>query len=278
MTAVREAGAGRAILVQSLAAAVALAILIALGVWQLERKAWKETLIASLEHHLAATPVALLSPADWRQLRADTDEFLRVAFTAEFLNDKAAAVYTSGSTLRDRGSGPGYWVFTPARVIGGAAAGAVVMVNRGFVPEGKQNPASRPGSEIAGRADIVGVLHWPEAPGLFTPAGDPARNVWFARDSVAIAAAKGIESAAPFYVELESPEPPGGLPHAGRLHPSLPNNHLQYALTWFGLAAVLVGVYAVWLFGVWGRQEVARPGSMASHGALSGTARSDGGG
>jgi surfeit locus 1 family protein len=101
---------------------------------------------------------------------------------------------------------------------------------------------------------MIGVMRWPEKPGLFTPAGDPIRNMWFARDSDAIAAAKGL-SVAPFYVELESPDPPGGLPHAGRLHPNLPNNHLGYALTWLGLAAVLVGVYATWLFGSWRKSD-----------------------
>lgn len=256
----RGAGAGRSVMLQSFAAAVALAILIALGVWQLDRKAWKEALVANLEQRLAASAVALPPPTDWPRLSAATDEFLRVAFAADFLNDKEALVYTSGSTLRGASGGPGYWVFTPARVVDGSGAGAIVMVNRGFVPEGKQDPASRPSSRLAGRIDIVGVLHWPEPPGPFTPAGDSLRNLWFSRDSVAIASAKGIQTTAPFYVELESPEPPGGLPHAGRLQATLPNNHLQYALTWFGLATVLTGVYAAWLFGGWRKQALAGRG------------------
>ena len=110
-------------------------------------------------------------------------------------------------------------------------------------------------TEIAGSVDFIGVLRWPEVPGLFTPNPDTTHNIWFSRDSAAIAAAKGID-AAPFYIELESPNPPGGLPRAGRLQPNLPNNHLQYALTWFGLAAVLTGVYATWLFGGWRRNGV----------------------
>ncbi len=263
MIVVRDAGAGRGVLLQSFAAAMALAILIALGVWQLDRKAWKEALVANLEQRLAAAAVALPRPADWPRLSADTDEFLRVAFAADFLNEKEALVYTSGSTLRGPTGGPGYWVFTPARLAGDIGAGAIVMVNRGFVPEGKQDPASRPGSELDGRVDIVGVLHWPEPPGLFTPAGDPARSLWFSRDSIAIASAKGIETTAPFYVELESPEPSGGLPHAGRLQATLPNNHFQYALTWFGLATVLIGVYVAWLFGGWRRQALTGPGKAS---------------
>jgi surfeit locus 1 family protein len=236
----------RGVLVPSLAAAAAFAVLLSLGLWQLDRKAWKEGLIATIEQRLSAPPIALPAPSTWPRLTAAEDEFLRVAITAEFLNDREALAYTSGSSLREGTGGPGYWVFTPARLPGGA----LVMVNRGFVPEGKQDPATRAVGEVAGPINMVGVLRWPEPPSLFTPAADLTRNMWFSRDSSAIAAVKGV-SVAPFYLELESPEPPGGLPQVGRLHPTLPNNHFSYALTWFGLAGVLVGVYATWLFGAW---------------------------
>jgi surfeit locus 1 family protein len=234
------------VLVPSLAAAMAFAVLVSLGMWQLDRKAWKEDLIATIDARLSAPPVALPASSAWPNFTAARDEFLQVAMTAEFLNDREATVYTNGSTLREGGSGPGYWIFTPARL----GDGAIVMVNRGFVPEGRQNPATRLDGQVAGPVNMVGVLRWPEQPGLFTPAGDPVRNIWFARDSDAIAAAKGI-SAAPFYVELESPGPPGGLPRTGRLHATLPNNHFGYALTWLGLAIVLVGVYGTWLTSNW---------------------------
>jgi surfeit locus 1 family protein len=240
----------RGVLIPSVAAASAFAVLLSLGLWQLDRKAWKDGLIATLEQRLSAPPVALPAPATWPRLRAADDEFLRVAMTAELLNDREAPVYTSGSSLREGSSGPGYWIFTPARL----ADGALVMVNRGFVPDGKQDPGTRPDGEVAGPINMVGVLRWPELPGLFTPAGDPTRNIWFSRDSNAIAAAKGV-SVAPFYLELESPDPPGGLPRTGRLHPTLPNNHFGYALTWLGLACVLVGVYGTWLFGSWRKQH-----------------------
>jgi surfeit locus 1 family protein len=238
------------VLVPGIAAAVALAILVSLGVWQLQRKAWKEALIATIATRLAAPPVTLPPPATWPELDAARDEFLRVTLRAELVHDREAHVYTGGSTLRDATGGPGYWVFTPARLAGGA----LVMVNRGFVPEGRQDPASRSGGQVAGPLDMVGVLRWPELPGLFTPAGDPARNLWFARDSTTMAAAKGL-AVAPFYVELESPEPPGGLPHAGRLQPNLPNNHFGYALIWLGLAVVLVAVFVAWLFSGWRKRS-----------------------
>ena len=246
----RRAGLRGGVLVPSIAAALALIVLVSLGVWQLQRLAWKEDLVATLAQRLAAAPVALPAPAEWPHLDAARDEFLRVTFKASLENDRESLVYTGGSSMREATGGPGYWVFTPAQL----GDGALVMVNRGFVPEGRQDPATRAAGEVTGTIDMVGVLRWPEAPGLFTPNGDPARNLWFARDSDAMAAAKGLK-VAPFYVELESPDPPGGLPHAGRLQPNLPNNHFGYALTWLGLAVVLVGVYAAWLFSGWRRRE-----------------------
>jgi surfeit locus 1 family protein len=237
----------RSVLVTSLFAAAALVILLGLGTWQVERLKWKEALIATLEERLAAAPASLPPARDWGTLDAVRDEFLRVGFTGAFENDKEALVYTTGSSMRNDTSGPGYWVFTPARL----ADGRAVIVNRGFVPEGRQDPASRHDGLVAGNIDIVGVLRWPELPGLFTPAGEPARNLWFGRDSAAIAAAKGIADAAPFYVEMESPVPPGGLPHPAPGRPTLPNSHFGYALTWFGLAAMLVGVYGAWVIGRW---------------------------
>jgi surfeit locus 1 family protein len=228
----------------SIAALCAFAVLIGLGTWQVRRLAWKEDLIATVTARLSGPPAALPLAADWPRLDSATQEYRRVAFTAEFLNDKEALVFTTGSSFRDDESGPGYWVFTPARV-----AGATVMVNRGFVPDGRQKPATRPQGMIAGPVQIVGVMRWPERPGLFTPAGDPAKNLWFSRDSTAIAAAKGLGPVAPFYIEQEAPPAPGGLPRVGILKPSIPNNHLGYIFTWYGLAAVLAGTFAVWLVG-----------------------------
>jgi surfeit locus 1 family protein len=249
LPAERRAAEG-GVLVPSLATLVALAVLIGLGSWQLQRKDWKEALLTSLAQRLSAPPVALSSSRQWAQLGPD-DEFLRVTLTATFENDKEGLVFTSGSSMREDDGGPGYWVFTPARL----AEGGVVMIDRGLVPEGRQNAATRSDGQIAGPVALVGVLRFPELPGLFTPAADPAHNIWFSRDSGAIAAAKGID-AAPFYVELESPAPPGGLPHVARLVPNLPNNHLQYAVTWFGLAAVFAGAYVAWLFGSWRKRAL----------------------
>jgi surfeit locus 1 family protein len=227
-------------------AILAFAVLIALGVWQIERKAWKEGLIASLTERLAVPPIALPAANAWPQLDRASDEYRRVKFSAQFDNSREALVFAAASAFRPdvADAGPGYWVMTPARL----ADGGIVIVNRGFVPDGRQDAKSRPGGELTGPIDIAGAMRWPDSRHWFTPNDDPAHNLWFTADPASIAAAKGLDAVAPFYVEQETPVPPGGLPEPGRLVVDLPDNHLQYALTWFGLAAVLVGVFVSWAF------------------------------
>jgi surfeit locus 1 family protein len=226
-------------------ALVGVAILIGLGIWQLDRKAWKEKLIATITSRLDRAPAPLPPPASWRELTAAADEYARVTFAAEFLPGQEALVYTAGSAFRPDVEGAGYWVFAPARLAGGS----IVVIDRGFVPAERKDAASRAQGAPLGVVDIVGVLRWPEAPGMFTPQAEPQNNVWYLRDSTAIAAAKKWDSNAPFYIEQEAPVPPGGLPKPGKLVVALPDNHLQYAITWFGLALGLAGVYVVWLAG-----------------------------
>ncbi|MCK9908588.1 SURF1 family protein [Microbacteriaceae bacterium K1510] len=224
-------------------ALVCLAILIGLGVWQLERKVWKENLIASLTERLAKSPQDLPPREEWPRQTADTDEFKRVTFPAEFIAGEEALVYAAGSALRKDIKGPGYFVFAPARLAGGS----IVIVNRGFVPLDRKEVATRAEGMPQGLIDIVGVLRWPESRGMFTPADDVKANVWYLRDTKTMAEAKKWNVAAPFYIDQEAPVPSGGLPLPGKLEVHLPDNHLQYAITWFGLALALVGVYIFWL-------------------------------
>lgn len=234
-----------AFLLRGLAVLAVFLVLVGLGTWQLRRKAWKDGLIATLTERLAAPPVPLPGSAEWPKLSREDFEFRRVAFPAEYLHDREALVYSVGSTLRaGEPTGPGYNVFTPARL----SNGAIVMVNRGFVPEARRDPATRRDGQMTGTVNGVGVVRWPDPPSMITPAADPGRNLWFARDPTAIAAAKGFE-AAPFYIEQESPVPAGGWPLPARLRPNLPNNHLQYVITWYGLAAALLLVSIAWAVG-----------------------------
>jgi surfeit locus 1 family protein len=241
---VSNAAPRRRLLGPALMSLVGIAVLIGLGVWQLERMVWKRALIATLTESLVADPVPLPPPAAWPGLTRQATEFRRVRLAGTFLHDKEALVYAIGSGSRTAAGGLGYRVFTPLRLDGGA----LVMVDRGFVPDADKAPEARAAGQVAGPVEIVAVIRWPEARPMFAPADDPVRNMWFARDPAVIAAAKGI-TIAPFYVAQESPAAPGGLPRVTRLQPNLPDNHLQYALTWFSLALALAVIFGLWAFG-----------------------------
>ncbi len=245
----------RRIALAGLFALAGLAILIGLGAWQLERKAWKEALIVTLTQRSAAVAVALPAPDDWRFLNPANDEFRRVVFRAEFVNSgdphrEEARVYTSGSALRDDIKTPGYFAFASARL----PNSRIVVVNRGYVPDQQPTAATRQLGPIDGMVTLIGVMRWPETPSWFVGAYNASQNLWFARDHQAMAAQNGWGAVAPFYIELEAPAPPGGFPKPGRLKINLTNNHLQYALTWFGLAIVLAAVFSAW---VWSRRPAA---------------------
>jgi len=244
-----------------LPALLAFIVLIGLGTWQVERKAWKEALIATLTERLAAPPEALPAPATWQSLDPASDEYRHVKFTAQFDHAAEALVYGAASAFRPDVSGPGYWVFTPARL----TDGGIVMVNRGFVPEDRKDAKSRADGQVSGPVEIIGALRWPDTRHWFTPADDAAHNLWFARDPRAIAAAKGLGAVAPFFVEMEAPVPPGGLPSPGKIVVNLPDNHLQYAITWYGLAAALVGVFAVFIRSSFRGAGKAREPGIHSH-------------
>jgi surfeit locus 1 family protein len=238
----RDAPPRRSLLGLLIPSFIVFAILIGLGVWQLQRKAWKENLIASLDAQLAAAPVPLPARVTWPRLDPAANEYRRVTFRAAFDHAHEALVYAAPSAFRPDASGPGFWVLTPARL----PDGGILFVNRGFVPDSRRDPATRADGQVSAPVDVTGVLRWPDTRHWFTPADEPSHNLWFSRDPVATAAAKGLGPVAPFYVEQEAPVPPGGLPQPGKIVVALPDNHLQYAVTWFGLAIVLAVMSTVW--------------------------------
>jgi cytochrome oxidase assembly protein ShyY1 len=227
------------------------AVLIGLGFWQLQRRAEKHALIAALDERLAAEPVALPPPSQWSSLKASSDEFRRVRLTAVNLDLAASGkVYASGSAVRDDISGPGKWAFVPALV----PSGEIVAVNIGFAQDPVQNRALiEPRDEklvVRLPSQLTGYIRFPEAAGALTPNANVDQRLWFTRDHLAMARAFGWDkdgkAIAPFYIDLESPElGPGVKP--GPLHVRLKNDHLQYAITWFGLAAVMVIAFGFWL-------------------------------
>lgn len=230
---------GSSLILPGLAALVALAILIGLGAWQLQRKAWKENLIAQIEARAYGEPGDIVPEADWPAWRADQDEFRKVRVTGTFLHAFEAPVYGLAPGERQGAPLQGYYLITPLKL----ASGAIVMVNRGFVPTDLRDPARRPDSQSQGEATVTGLVRAPEARNAFTPDDDPAGNRWFARDPQAIAAARKLERVAPFLIDADASPNPGGWPRGGQTPLTLPNNHLQYAITWFGIALTLIGVF-----------------------------------
>jgi surfeit locus 1 family protein len=243
---------GRSLVLPGLAALVALAILIGLGTWQLQRKAWKEDLISQIAARAHGEPGPIVPEEQWATWRADQDEFRKVRVTGTFLHSFEAPVYGLAAGERQGAPIQGYYLITPLRL----ATGAVVMINRGFIPTDLRDPARRPESLPAGEVTVTGLVRAPEARTSFTPNDDPARNQWFARDPQAIAAAHKLERVAPFLIDADASPNPGGWPRGGQTPLTLPNNHLQYALTWFGIALTLICV-----FGAFAWQRLKRPAS-----------------
>jgi surfeit locus 1 family protein len=211
------------------AAIILTGILVGLGVWQLQRLTWKEALIATVSGHMAAAPASLDRVL---AMNADDAQYRKVALSGHFENAKEAYVFTT-----DVNGDPVYHVLTPFITSDGRA----LMVDRGEIPQAKLSPQSR--AAVEGETRIVGVWRVPDGPGVFTPRPEPEKHIWYARDLSGIAAADGVKLAAPVVIEADSMPNPGGFPVGGQTVVDFPNNHLQYAITWFGLAAGLLGVY-----------------------------------
>lgn len=224
-----------------ISALLAFGLLCGLGLWQLQRLAWKEALIARVA---ARTQVSFAPPApaerDWPKVNAEGDEYRRVRVTGAFRHDREALCWALLSDAHGKFSGPGYWVLTPLVL----ADGATILVNRGFVPLDRADPNSRREGEMTGTVTVTGLLRLPEKRSWFTPADDPAAHLWQERDPAAIAAAYGLSRVAPFFIDADDTPNPGGLPQGGETKLVFPNRHLEYALTWFGLALALAAVFA----------------------------------
>ena len=217
----------------ALVALAGVAGLIALGVWQIERRAWKLALIDRVEQRIHAVPEPLPAPASWPAIDAAHDEYRRITVTGQFLHDRETLVQAVTE------EGPGFWVLTPLQT----ADGTVVLINRGFVPPARRDPASRLGGNPTTPVAITGLLRLTEPKGGFLRSNDPAGDRWYSRDVEAIAAAQGLPRTAPFFIDADATPNPGGYPRGGLTVVTFHNNHLIYALTWFGLAIMLAGAF-----------------------------------
>jgi surfeit locus 1 family protein len=219
---------------------VGLAILLSLGAWQLQRKAWKEDLVTKLDAR-AAAPAVSLNEAVQRFRAGEDIEYLRVTVGGRYRHDLERYYYAP-----DPEQGSGVNVYTPMETAGD---GAVVFVNRGFVPDALKDRSKRADGLVAGAVEVTGLVRNVGARQRFVPENDVKANLWYWRDlSAMLASAFGNAERPhiPFFVDAEaSSSPPGYLPKGGATLAKLTNRHLEYAITWFGLAATLASIFVI---------------------------------
>lgn len=206
-------------------------ILMALGVWQVERRAWKLALIDRVEQRVHATAQPIPSRDSWPAITAANDEYRHVSVSGRFLHDRETLVQAVTE------EGPGYWVLTPLK----RADGTSILINRGFVPSERREASTRRDGNPEGQVEIIGLLRITEPKGGFLRDNVPQHNRWYSRDVAAIAAARGLQNVAPFFVDADAGSQSAGGPIGGLTVIRFPNNHLIYALTWFALAFMLAG-------------------------------------
>ncbi|HET6184109.1 MAG TPA: SURF1 family protein [Acetobacteraceae bacterium] len=215
-------------LVPALMTALMLGILLALGTWQVERLAWKRAILARIDAAERAAPVPL---------PADPGPFEKVAVRGHFLGGPEA---TYGVEVRDApgGQAMGGQVIAPFRT----DDGRTILIDRGWAPTPPPPPA--------GEQDITGYARAPEHPWVFGAADDPAKRQFFTLDPARIGAALGLDHVAPFVLVALGPQPAFGVfPEPAQHLPRPPNNHLSYAITWYGLALGLIVVFVIWARG-----------------------------
>nr|WP_206683503.1 SURF1 family protein [Rhizobium changzhiense] len=217
---------------------IALAILISLGTWQVERLHWKEGLIADIAARQAAAPVPL-ADIDAMAAAGGDIEYRKVTATGRYINNKERHFF---ATWRGQ---TGYYIYTPLEL----ADGRILFVNRGFVPYDNKEPEMRMQGQLTGEQTVTGLARekLPGKPSWVVPDNDVAKNIFYWKDLDVMAESVGLEKASviPFFVDADSTPNPAGLPIGGVTQVDLPNDHLQYAFTWYGLAVVLVVVVAI---------------------------------
>lgn len=211
---------------------VAMAILLSLGTWQVERLHWKEALIADIEARRPAPPSDVAAIEQMAKAGDDVDYRAMLA-SGRFLHDRERHF------LATHNGQPGYYIYTPLEL----ADARYLFVNRGFVPYDNKEPESRAAGQVEGEQQIAGLARsrLDAKPGSLVPDNDPAKNIFYWKDLGAMAASVGLpaEKVLPFFLDADATPVPGGLPVGGVTRIDLPNNHLQYAVTWYGLAFAL---------------------------------------
>ncbi|WP_162741796.1 SURF1 family protein [Agrobacterium cavarae] len=212
-----------------------LIILLSLGTWQTKRLYWKEALLSEIDLRVHSAPVEL-SEIQAIASSGGNIEYRTVRVSGVFDHAKERHFFAThqGQT--------GYYVYTPLTLDDGRE----IFINRGFVPYDMKDPAKREQGQIAGRVTIEGLARAQLAakPSMMLPDNDLAKNIFYWKDIHAMAKSAGVpaEKLVPFFIDANDAPNPGGWPKGGVTLIDLPNNHLQYAITWYGLAAALVFV------------------------------------
>lgn len=216
-----------------------------LGTWQMQRLAEKEALIAAVDSRLGAEPVPVPSVDEWASLDTEALNYQPVALTGTFRYSQTVTVFTSLADARGVHGGVGYWVVTPFVLAGGGT----VFVNRGFVPQEFQEAAVTDGGPDEPPVTITGLLRPSEGTSVLTPAPNTSDRIDFVRNPERLAEMvdPALAPFAPFYVDLPAGAP-GELPQGGETVVTFPNNHLGYAVTWYGFAIVAVVMLGFWLW------------------------------
>jgi surfeit locus 1 family protein len=214
----------------------ALAILLALGTWQVERLHWKEGLLADIAARRSAPPVPIAEIEAIEKSGGDI-EYRRVSISGTFDHSRERHFF---ATFEGR---TGFYVYTPMAL----SDGRILLVNRGFVPYEMKEPATRKAGEVTGEQNITGYARSRLAakPSFAVPDNDPAKNIFYWKDFGVMASSAGLDASklVPFFIDADaSVKNPGGYPLGGVTQFDLPNSHLQYAVTWYGLAAALIAV------------------------------------
>lgn len=223
---------------------VLMALFITLGTWQVERLADKERLIANVTARFNEPPKPFPAAGDWKVLEDGSYDYRPVSLTGTYRPEGTVLVFTSLGEAKGRFSGPGYWVMTPFML----ATGGTVFVNRGFVPEASGPAFAQGGGLEPGLLSIAGVTRGAESVGSFTPAPDLARHIEWVREPGRLAAIAGDlpQPVAPVYIDLPA-GPEGALPQGGETVIEFPNNHLGYAITWYGFALLVPFLLFFWV-------------------------------
>ena len=240
----------RRFLVPMLTSGFVVLVLLALGVWQLDRMEAKQQLIARVTARVNEPAVALPAASQWPTLNKPGDDFLKVTVSGHFLHERETYLFMLYAPPGERDPTPGYAVITPLQ----REDGSIVLVNRGFVPDSKRDPANRPQSLGAETVAITGLLRLPQSRSWFDADDAPAKRLFYSRDPKAMAKAVGLDQVAPFVIDADATAVAGGWPKGGNTVISFSDNHLQYAITWFTLALAVSALFVIWY-----RQNRSRP-------------------